>query len=424
MTVQESSIEEAEIMVRGVLSPDKSGRVYEVNLVDVLIQLARRKRLIARVAGIALVCGIAVALLLPPQYSATTKIMPPQQSPSSAALLMSQFTNTGAGAGSFAALGGSALGLKNPNDIYVGMLNSRPVTDAIVRRFDLEKEYHSRDMTDARKELLEKTEIVSEKSGIITISVLDKDKKQVAAIANAYTDQLRNLVKTLAVTEASQRRIFYEQQLSQAKESLMEAEASFQQVEQKKGMVQPDAQTRAMIETLAAARAGVAAKHVQIDALRSYSTDNNPEVELAEHELISLQKELAGMEGRSPSSSFDNLGMEDVPGAGLEYFRADHEVKYRQALFDLLIRQYDAARIDEVKEAAVIQVLEPAIEPDHKTSPKRVVVVLLFVLGGLVLGCGLVWFELWTKQLRSDPKAVRQLEELKSALIGRHTDGA
>ena len=411
-------------MEQGVLSEDKSSQVCEVSLVNVLIQLALRKRLIAQVAGLALVCGIVVALLIPPQYSATAKIMPPQQSPSSAGLLMSQFTNTGPAVGSFAALGGSALGLKNPNDIYVGMLNSRPVADAIVQQFDLGKEYHSRDMTDARKELLHKTEIVSEKSGFITISVLDKDKTRVAAIANAYTNQLRLLVKTLAVTEASQRRLFYEQQLSQAKESLMEAESSFQQVEQKKGMVQPDAQTRAMIETLAAVRASVAAKQVQIDALRTYSTDKNPEVDLAEHELTSLQKELVGIEARDHSSSFGNLELADVPGAGLEYFRADHEVKYRQTLFDLLIRQYDAARIDEVKEAAVIQVLEPAIEPDHKTSPKRAVVVLLFAIGGFLLGCGLVWFEFWKKHLRSDPEALRQLEELKSALIGKHIASA
>lgn len=147
----------------------------DVNLLDMLTQLARRKRLVAKGTGIAFAAGVILSLALPVRYTATTKIMPPQQTPSTASLLMSQLT-TG-GAGSLAALAGGGLGLKNPNEIYIGLLESRPVADALIQQFALAKVYHSRDMTAARKKLAGYTEVTSEKEGFITVAVTDTDKK-------------------------------------------------------------------------------------------------------------------------------------------------------------------------------------------------------------------------------------------------------
>src|SRR6202044_977210 len=188
---------------------------------------------------------------------------------------------------------------------------------------------------------------------------------------------LRVLTKTLAVTEASQRRLFYEDQLKQAKESLVTAEIAFEQVQQKKGLVQLDAQAKTMIQGLAVLRAQIDAKDVELQAMRSYSTEHNPEVALAEQELASLRAESARLQQRNHSVGFGDMGLEDVPGAGLEYLRAEHELKYRQAMFDMLIKQYDAARLDESKDAAIIQVVEPAIVPDRTSSPKPALIVLL-----------------------------------------------
>ena len=221
-------------------------------------------------------------------------------------------------------------------------------------------------MTKARKKLAGYTEVTSEKNGFITVSVTDKDKKRVAEMANAYTDQLRILTKTLAVTEASQRRLFYEEQLKQAKEALVAAELAFQQVQQQKGLVQLDAQAKAMIESLSALRAQVAAKQVEVQALRSYSTEQNPDVQLAERELTSLQAEEARLEQSNHAPGIAGLGLGNVPAAGLEYLRAAHELQYQQALYDMLMKQYDAAKLDESKEAAIIQVVEPA----HRAGPQ------------------------------------------------------
>ncbi|MGH9615363.1 MAG: GumC family protein [Acidobacteriaceae bacterium] len=391
----------------------------EPTLIDVLTQLAYRKWLIAKVTVISMLAGVVFCFVLPVRYTANTKIMPPQQTQSSAAMLMmNQLTSMGGG--SLAALAGGGLGLKNPNDIYIGMLTSRPVADAIIQKFGLMKVYDAKDMTAARKKLAKYTEVTSEKNGFISISVTDKNKQRVAQMANAYTVQLRILTQKLAVTEASQRRLFYEDQLKQAKDALVSAELAFQQVQQKKGLVALDAQAKSMIEGLAALRAEVAAKQVEVQALRSYSTEQNPDVQLAEKELASLQTEETRMEQRSSSPGIAGLGLGNVPAAGLEYLSAAHELAYRQALFDMLMKQYDAAKLDEAKEAAIIQVVEPAIVPDRKSSPKRGLLFALFTIVGFFAGSILALILRWIEVIKSDPVTAKKILELQSAIRMTH----
>jgi tyrosine-protein kinase Etk/Wzc len=398
------------------LAAETAGAAPTISMIEVLIELAMRKRLIAKLVLAAVVAGVLLSVLLPVRYTAITRIMPPQQAVPSSAMFMNQMANSGTG--SLAAAAGMGLGLKNPNDIYIGLLNSRPVADAIIRQFDLAKLYRAKDMTAARKQLAEATVVVSEKNSFISVSVTDKDRKRAAAMANAYTNELRLLTKTLAVTEASQRRLFYEDQLKQAKDALLAAELSFQQIQQSKGLVALDAQAKTMIESLALLRAQVAAREVQVQALRSYSTERNPDLSLAERELSSLKDEAARLEQRSHLPGSAVLGLGDVPGAGMEYLRAEHELKYRQAMFDLLLRQYDAAKLDESKDAAIIQVVESAMEPDRKSSPKRPLIVLIFAIVGFLAGALPVLFSWWKRSVQSDPRIAKQIDDLRSAITG------
>ena len=396
------------------LRPDLTSPVHEVTLIEILTQLALRKSLIAAVTGVAVLAGVVLAFTLPVRYAAISRIMPPQQTQSSAGMLMSQLANSGSL--SVAALAGSGLGLKNPNDIYIGLLNSRPVADDIIKKFNLAAIYRSRDMTAARKKLAGFTSVASEKSGMIAITVTDRDRKRVAEITNAYVDELRDLTRHLAVTEAGQRRLFYEDQLHEAKDALVTAETAFQQIQQNKGLVALDAQAKAMIEGMADLRARAAAKQIELQALKSYSTERNPQVEIAERELASIQDEIARMEQRSQSSRSSALGLGDVPSAGMDYLRAEHEVKYRQAMFDLLLRQYDAAKLDESKEAAIIQVVEPAIQPDRRSSPQRTLMIVGFAGAGFFFACMLALILRWLEVMRSDPGSAARFEALGSAL--------
>jgi uncharacterized protein involved in exopolysaccharide biosynthesis len=352
---------------------------------DFVRDLGRHKRFIAAVTAVAMAAGVVYSLTLPVLFTATTRILTPQQAPSSAALVMSQLASSGAGA--LAAAAGAGLGLHNPNDLYIGLLQSQPVADALLQKFGLAAVYKANYPSVVRAKLAANTQITSEKSGFIAISVTDREPQRAAAMANMYTDQLQALSKSLAVTEASQRRLFYEDQLKHAKDDLVAAQYAFQQIQRKKGLVQLDAQARAVIGNLSALRATRAAKQVELDALRSYSTERNPQVQLAEKQLQSLTAEEARLEKAGGEAGSADLGLQQVADAGMDYLTAEHELQYRQVMFDLLLKQYDAARLDEAKTSTVVQVVEKASPPDRKSSPHRASIVFMFTVLGLVAAC-------------------------------------
>jgi uncharacterized protein involved in exopolysaccharide biosynthesis len=343
-----------------------------------------------------------------------TRIMPPRQTESTTSLL-----NSMPGVGSLGDVAAGGLTLKDPNAIYIGLLKSRPIADAIIERFNLRAAYRAKDMTAARNRLEDNTRISSEKSGLISIAATDRDKRRATGIANAYPEELRTLSRRISVTEASKRRLFFEDQLKGARDDLASAENALQLVEQNKGLLHLDTQSAMIIGGLASVRVQIAARQVELEALRSYSTEQNPDVQLEERELSALEGEAARMEQHDSSSDFSELGVKDVPRAGKDYVRALQEVQYRQAFFDLMLKQYEAARLDEAKEAAVIQVVEPAIEPDRKSSPRRTAIMIISTCLGLLIGCLLARFLNWAEHELSSPEGARALRSMKSAFAGK-----
>lgn len=335
-------------------------------------------------------------------------------------MLMSQLA--GSGLGPFAAMAGKDLGLKNPNDIYIGMLKSRTVEDALIAQFDLSIVYRDRKISDTRRDLEKNSHIESSKEGLIEISVEDKSPQQAAALANSYVDQLRNLTQHLAVTEASQRRLFFEQQVQQAKEDLGHAELDLKNVEQKTGMIQLDAQAKVMIEAVGNVRAQIAAKEVALQVMRSFATDQNPDVALQERELAGLREQLGGLEKNTPREE-DPPGGDPmivtgkVPAAALAYANALREVKYRETIFELLAKQFEAAKLDEAREA-VIQVLDRAVEPDTKSSPSRTSIVIFVAMGVFFITVGWALAQEAVLRVRQDPARARQLGSLRLLLLG------
>ena len=347
----------------------------EFSLLDLLIVLAKHKILLLGLPTVAAAVSIAISLRLPDVYTGTTKLLPPQQTQSSSAVL--------AQLGSFTGLaGGAASGLKNPNDLYVGMLKSRTVADNIIQRFDLNKLYDQKYQSSTRKRLETETTITAGKDGIITIQVDDKDPKRAAELANAYVDELFKLTKVLAVTEASQRRLFFERQLEQARDSLARSEASTRQALQKGGLVLVEGQGRVMAETSARLRAEITVKEIQIGAMRTFASEQNPELQRTQKEVEVLQRELSRIEGTSGTGS---SRPEETNVKGIENLRLLREMRYNEVTYELLAKQYELAKIDEAKDSAVIQVLDRAIEPDRKSKPVRSRIVMLSTLvAGLI----------------------------------------
>jgi tyrosine-protein kinase Etk/Wzc len=384
----------------------------EVSLLDLLLVLASRRRMIATVTiGCAVLTAI-VTLLLPPEYTATAVLLPPPQNTSVGNALTSQLGNLD----SMAALAGG-FSLKNPNDRYVAMLRSQTVEDAMINRFGLMREYDKRYLSDTRRKLESRSTIEGDgKDGLIHVSVEDRDPQRAADMANAYVQEFQKLSQHLAFTEAGQRRIFFQQQLEQAKDDLDNAEDELRQTEQTTGLIQLDSQARALIESAAVLRAQINAKEVEIQAMRTYATGENAQVIEARQELDSLRSELAKLGGSGDNPDALIVPKGQMTQAGVEYVRRLRDVKYYETVFDILARQFEIAKLDEAKEGALVQLVDPAIRPDKRSFPKRTLFVLGATAAGLLLSILIALLQAGLARLREDPDSNAKLALLKNML--------
>jgi uncharacterized protein involved in exopolysaccharide biosynthesis len=314
-----------------------------------------------------------------------------------------------------ASLAGGSLGIKNPNETYVAMLKSRTVEDAMVQRFNLMQEYHARYLSDTRKAFEHHATIDGNgKDGLIHISIEDRDPHRAAEIANGYVEEYRKLSGHLAITEAAQRRLFFEQQLEQAKNDLAGAEEALKSTEQTTGLIQLDSQARALIESAATLRAQITAKEMQIQGMRTYAAGENSQLVQAEQELGSLRSQLAQLGGGGNGQDDLIVSKGRVPQAGLEYVRKVRDVKYYETIFEILARQFEAAKLDEAKQGAIIQVVDPATPPDHKTSPKRSLIVIGATFAAFLVSIFIALLQAAFEHLKTDPETVGKLQQIKS----------
>lgn len=383
------------------------------HFLDPIVTLARHRFLLLWLpVGVGILTAI-VSLLLPPVYTAEVKIMPPQQNSSIAAGLLGQL-----GPLAVAASNGKDLSLHGPSDLYAVMLHSKTVADALIQRFSLMALYKAKRHVDARIRLDEATKITISKESVITIAVTDKDAKRAALMANAYVEELLKLTRTLAVTEAGQRRLFFEQEVQRAGDELANAEQALKKTQETTGIIQLDNQAKAVIETVTTLHAQIAAKDAQVQAMRSYATSENPDLVRAQQELAAMRAELSRMEVGQGGSSVAEVSIRKVPEAGLEYVRRLREVKYRETLLDLLIRQYEAARIDEAKDAAIVQVLDKAEPPEMRSWPHRTSLVLTMVFLSLFLAVLFAFALESAKKLQADPQFATRIQQIKFILGG------
>ena len=385
----------------------------EISLLEILIVIVRSRWLITKVVVYAALVAVIVSLLLPIRYTATTSILPPQQTSSAGSALMAQLGNLG----SAASLAGGSLGLKNPNDLQVAMLRSRTVEDAMLDRFHLVELFKVKQRSDARTKLEKVVDIDSGlKDGLIRISVTDRDPRRAAEMANGYVEEFKRLSANLAVTEASQRRLFFEQQLAQAKDNLANAEEDLKKTGLKTGLIQLDSQTRATIELVAELRGEIAAKEVQINAMRSFATGENPELQMAEQQLAGLRSQAEKMGAASEDASNALIPKGGMQEAGVEYIRKLRDVKYFETIFDLVARQYEIAKVDEARQGATVQVVDRAIVPDRRSSPKRTLIVLGAAVFGLFLGVVWAFSREGLTRLSKNPAEQHRLELLKTSI--------
>ncbi|MEJ5276173.1 MAG: Wzz/FepE/Etk N-terminal domain-containing protein [Thermogemmata sp.] len=370
-----------------------------ISLLDLALVLAERWRLLIFGPLGAGLIAFAVTMIIPPTYTARTVILPPQaqQSVASAALQSLQSLGPLAGAAS------SAMGLKNPVDQYVALLKSDTIADRIIEAFQLDSVYKKKYREDTRNKLNDNVSITAGRmDGLIRISVDDIEPARAAQIANRYVDELKRLMNELAVTEAQQRRKFFEERLAETRDRLIAAQIAVQASGIGEGALR--AEPKAAAETFATLRAQVTAAEVRVQSMRSYLTEQAPAMQQALQELAALRRQLARVEAENSG------GSDDV------YVGRYREFKYQEALFELYARQYELARADESREGMLVQVVDRAQPPQRKSKPRRALVTVVASLAtGIVLIVMTLIRNAW-RNARSDPESAPKIERLLELL--------
>ena len=365
----------------------------EIHLLDLLSALGRQRKLIYILPVITTALAVAAAFLVSPKYVSTAVIMPPQQQSSGVSAVLGQL-------GGLASAAGGIGGLKNPNDLYVGVLQSRTIADTLIGRFKLKERYDKDTLDETRDKLDKVREVINGKDGLISVSVIDKDPKFAADLANAYVVELAALTQNLAITEASRRRLFFEKQLSEAKETLATAESNMRKMQETTGMLQLDGQVKGIVANEAQLQGTIAAKSVQLKGMRSFATANNPDYLRVQEELRGLQEQLDKLQKGQQKEGDVMIPSGKIPEAGIAYIRSLRDVRYNETIFELLAKQFELAKIDEAKDSSLIQQLDLAVPAEYSAKPKRA----LIVIGGLVGGFALAIFIALMRELYSSTK--------------------
>ena len=352
-----------------------------LSVTELLGVLRQRWTMIAGGAVLGALLAAGYGLSRKDTFTATAVVMAPQQARSSALAALGQ---VGASTG----ISMPEFGMRSPADLYIGILSSRTIADALIERYRLKERYEAKTMTMARKRLAAKARFSAGKDTLIRIAVEDSDPQMAATLANAFVDELYRQNSRLALTEASSRRLFFEKQLEGEKEALNQAESLLRQTQERTGVVQISAQMDASLRAMSQVRAEIAGREVALRSMSESVTEQNPDYIRVVTELQALRGQLRRLEQNDGNRSAGDplIPVRSMPAAGIDYLRTMREMKYHETLLDLLTRQYEAAKVDEAKQAPVLQVVDLATPPDLKSGPQRMIITLLGLVTGAVCG--------------------------------------
>lgn len=339
--------------------------MHDDDLRDLIARLASSWRALGSATVLAGSLALGVSYLITPTFTAKASFLPPQQQQSSASAALASL-------GALASLAGSGGAIKSPTDQFISLMQSVTVSDRIIDQFQLMTVYDAKLRSVARQRLDDNVRMQpGKKDGLIYIEVDDHDPKRAADIANRYIEELRRMTSGLALSEAAQRRVFFENQLKQTRDRLKQA----QQALQNSGFGAGDlkSEPKAAAEAYARLKAEQTAVEVRLRTLRATLSDTSAEVQRARATLAALDSQIAKAEAAGSGDPRQQDG----------YVSKYRDFKYEEALFEIFARQFELAKSDESREGSLIQVIDPALVPDHKSKPRRAVTALGGAAAGL-----------------------------------------
>jgi uncharacterized protein involved in exopolysaccharide biosynthesis len=371
-----------------ISQPILNNQSEQVTLLDYIQVIVKRWKLIAIVIGSATVIAIIVSLFSPKIYSSTTSIMPPQSEGPS---LLSQLP------GGLAGMAGS-LGIgATTSDLWVGILKSENVSEAIVRRFNLVHDYKAKTVDEVTKALTKMVKINKAKEGIVFITIEDTNPKRAAILANSFVEELDRVNRGLVTTAGGRMRAFVEKRLRETEVQLTKTEEAIKTFQENHSAVRLDNQSQVVIEAIGGIKGQLMAKEVELQTMLSYTTENHPKVGLLKAEVNELKVKLIELEEGKALSRDSNrkdifIPTSKIPNLSLQYARLLRETKIQQTLYDLLTQQYEMARIQEAKDTPTVQVLDKAKVPEKRIKPQRKKMVMLATFASLFFAIFLCFF--------------------------------
>jgi len=391
------------------------------------VLLWAERRFLRRVAGYGFLLALAIALLLPSQYRSTARLMPPDQQSGSGLAMLAAFAgragNSGSGgggslggplggSGSLANMAGDLLGLKSSGALFMDMLEGPTVRDKLIQDFDLRKVYGDRYWEDARKHLGDRTQLKEDrKSGVITIAVTDHDGKRAQQLTQAYIDELNRVVAQVSTSSARRERMFIEQRLQTAKQDLDSAAKEFSEFASKHGTFDVPSQTKAMVEAEGTLQGQLVAAQSELEGLKQIYTDSNIRVRTVAARIAGIKRQIENMSGnKSDPASEESQIVGDFPSirrlplVGVRWANLYRESRIQETVYELLTQEYEFAKIQEAKEIPTVNVLDPALIPERKSSPPRIIITVLGAMLSLVFGAVFVIGSAAWKQNESPEK--------------------
>ncbi|MGA9977921.1 MAG: GNVR domain-containing protein [Candidatus Sulfotelmatobacter sp.] len=360
-------------------------------LSDFLLTVWRERRFVVKAFAVGLVVAAVISLIIPPKYESTTRIMPPEKQGLGGLAAMLATAGSDGSNGASSLVGGmvsDAMGIKSTGAIYIGVLNSTTVQDALIDEFNLRKVYGTQYEKDARERLADSTEISEDrKSGIISVTVTDRSRERSMQMAKAYVDNLNGLTARLNTSAAHRERVFIEERLKTVKQDLDAASKDLSEFSSKNLTLDVKEQGKAMMEGTAALAGELIAAESELSGLEQIYTSNNVRVRALQARVEELKRKLSELRGSDddpiPGGEANDFGISiaKLPALGVTYYDLYRRVKIQETVFEILTKQYELAKVQEAKEIPTIKVLDEAQLPETKTSPKR---TLMTVLGAFL----------------------------------------
>ena len=331
------------------------------------------------------------AFYLPAMYTSSTTLMPPDSASTN-----SSYLSLMSSGGAAAAAGSALLGLKTPGSTFIGIMKSRTVQIRLVNRFNLVSEYKSKLIEDACRQLATDTQMEEDsKSGIITISVDDRNPVLASKIAQGYVEELDRVVSLDSTSSARRERVFLEGRLKEIKQDLDDSSKALSQFSTKSKTIDIPSQGRAMVDSGLRLQDEMVAARSDLAGLRQSYSEDNVRIRAAKARIAELQRQIEIMMG-TPEESKINAddsaypSVSELPALGLTYADLDRKVLVEEALWEALTKQYEAAKVQEAKEIPTVRVLDAANVPQHKSYPVRRDIVLLGAILSIFAACILV----------------------------------